>query len=50
MGGGGPGGILLLEIDRLLRPGGFWIWSAPPAYRKDVEEQKIWDEVTAFTQ
>ncbi len=24
------GGVLLLEVDRVLRPGGFWVLSGPP--------------------
>lgn len=45
------GGTLLLEVDRLLRPGGYWVWSAPPVYRghKDPEEALIWEEVTGLT-
>lgn len=42
-------GILLLELDRLLRPGGYWAWSAPPAYRNDDESKQIWKEVTDVT-
>ncbi|KAG0590062.1 hypothetical protein M758_1G067100 [Ceratodon purpureus] len=41
-------GILLLEVDRLLRPGGYFVWSAPPAYREDPEDQQIWKEMTAL--
>ncbi|KAH7442222.1 hypothetical protein KP509_03G077500 [Ceratopteris richardii] len=36
-------GILLLEVDRLLRPGGFFAWSSPPAYRDDEEDVQIWN-------
>lgn len=39
------GGILLLEVDRLLRPGGYFAWSSPPVYRDDLEEVKIWKEM-----
>lgn len=39
-------GILLLEVDRLLKPGGYFIWSAPPAYREDVENRQIWKDMT----
>lgn len=41
-------GILLLEVDRLLRPGGYFVWSAPPAYREDPEDQQIWKEMSAL--
>ncbi|WCJ21191.1 S-adenosyl-L-methionine-dependent methyltransferases superfamily protein [Euphorbia peplus] len=35
-------GILLLELDRLLRPGGYFAYSSPEAYAHDVENRKIW--------
>ncbi|GJP55483.1 hypothetical protein CLOM_g14435 [Closterium sp. NIES-68] len=38
-------GVLLLELDRLLRPGGYWVWSAPPAYRDDEESRALWKQV-----
>ncbi|CAH9092295.1 unnamed protein product [Cuscuta epithymum] len=34
-------GILLLELDRLLRPGGYFVYSSPEAYAHDPENQKI---------
>ena len=36
------GGKLLLELDRVLRPGGYFVWSATPVYRKDPEDTAIW--------
>ncbi|KAI7736629.1 hypothetical protein M8C21_025714 [Ambrosia artemisiifolia] len=36
------GGMLLLEVNRLLRPGGYFVWSATPVYRKHGEDAKIW--------
>lgn len=42
-------GILLIELDRLLRPGGYWAWSAPPAYRDDEESKALWKDVKAVT-
>ena len=39
-------GILLLEVDRILRPGGFFAWSSPPAYRDDPEDVKIWNDMS----
>lgn len=39
----GDGGKLLLELNRILRPGGYFVWSATPVYRtKDPEEMEIW--------
>ncbi|PRQ47493.1 putative S-adenosyl-L-methionine-dependent methyltransferase [Rosa chinensis] len=43
------GGMLLLELNRVLRPGGYFIWSATPVYGKLDEDKKIWKEMTALT-
>ncbi|ONK58818.1 uncharacterized protein A4U43_C08F60 [Asparagus officinalis] len=37
------GGALLLELNRVLRPGGFFVWSATPVYQKLNEDVEIWD-------
>ncbi|OIV90524.1 hypothetical protein TanjilG_32401 [Lupinus angustifolius] len=39
-------GILLLELDRLLRPGGYFAFSSPEAYALDEEYQRIWREMS----
>lgn len=39
-------GILLLELDRLLRPGGYFVYSSPEAYAQDEENRKIWAEMS----
>lgn len=40
----GDGGKLLLELNRILRPGGYFVWSATPVYRlKDPEDMEIWE-------
>nr|GLL19192.1 probable methyltransferase PMT27 [Ipomoea trifida] len=36
------GGKLLLELNRVLRPGGHFIWSATPVYQKLEEDVQIW--------
>jgi len=36
------GGKLLLELNRVLRPGGFFVWSATPVYQKNAEDAGIW--------
>ncbi|XP_024978432.1 probable methyltransferase PMT27 [Cynara cardunculus var. scolymus] len=43
------GGILLLELNRVLRPGGYFVWSAPPVYRTLEEDVQIWKEMSALT-
>ncbi|XP_020571524.1 probable methyltransferase PMT24 [Phalaenopsis equestris] len=43
------GGMLLLELNRLLRPDGYFVWSATPVYRALKEEQEIWNATFALT-
>ncbi|KAK4798032.1 hypothetical protein SAY86_030358 [Trapa natans] len=38
-------GILLLELDRLLRPGGYFVLSSPEAYANDPENRRIWNSM-----
>ncbi|CAI8598492.1 unnamed protein product [Vicia faba] len=43
------GGKLLLELNRVLRPGGYFVWSATPVYQKDPENAGIWKDMRAIT-
>ncbi|CAD6338318.1 unnamed protein product [Miscanthus lutarioriparius] len=43
------GGALLLELNRVLRPGGFFVWSATPVYQKLTEDVEIWKAMTSLT-
>ncbi|KAL5200625.1 hypothetical protein ABZP36_021828 [Zizania latifolia] len=43
------GGALLLELNRVLRPGGFFVWSATPVYQKLTEDAQIWKAMSALT-
>ncbi|CAL5214604.1 unnamed protein product [Lathyrus oleraceus] len=43
------GGKLLLELNRVLRPGGFFVWSATPIYQKLPDDVQIWKEMKALT-
>ncbi|XP_048493626.1 probable methyltransferase PMT3 [Beta vulgaris subsp. vulgaris] len=43
-------GILLLELDRVLRPGGYFAYSSPEAYAQDEEDLRIWREMSAFVE
>jgi len=36
------GGKPLYELNRILRPGGYFAWSATPVYRDDDRDQKVW--------
>lgn len=38
-------GILLLELDRLLRPGGYFVYSSPEAYAQDPENRRVWNSM-----
>ncbi|KVH98824.1 putative S-adenosyl-L-methionine-dependent methyltransferase [Cynara cardunculus var. scolymus] len=37
------GGKLLLELNRVLRPGGYFVWSATPVYQNKPEDVEIWE-------
>lgn len=37
------------ELDRLLRSNGYFVYSAPPAYRKDKDFPVIWDKLVNLT-
>ncbi|MCL7035770.1 hypothetical protein MKW94_030810 [Papaver nudicaule] len=43
------GGKLLLELNRVLRPGGYFVWSATPVYRKEAEDVGIWKAMSELT-
>lgn len=42
------GGILLLELDRVLRPGGYFVYSSPEAYAQDEENRRIWNAMSSL--
>ncbi|KAH8939742.1 hypothetical protein BDL97_15G052100 [Sphagnum fallax] len=44
------GGLLLLELNRILRPGGLFVWSATPVYQDDEINQKLWKDTIAVTE
>ncbi|KAK9164273.1 hypothetical protein Syun_005175 [Stephania yunnanensis] len=43
------GGALLLELNRVLRPGGYFVWSATPVYQKLPEDTEIWKAMSSLT-
>lgn len=43
------GGKLLLELNRVLRPGGYFVWSATPVYQKLPEDAGIWQAMSRLT-
>lgn len=39
------GGMYLMEVDRVLRPGGYWILSGPPSQENSEAEKKKIEEL-----
>ena len=35
----------MLELNRLLRPGGYFVWSATPVYQQEAEDVEIWEGI-----
>ncbi|KAH9309304.1 hypothetical protein KI387_037215, partial [Taxus chinensis] len=46
----GDGGKPLLEINRILRPGGYFLWSATPVYREDPQDRDVWKTMMDLTE
>ncbi|KAH7524571.1 hypothetical protein FEM48_Zijuj06G0133700 [Ziziphus jujuba var. spinosa] len=42
-------GILLLEANRLLRAGGYFVWAAQPVYKHEESLQEQWKEMEELT-
>ncbi|XP_020593818.1 probable methyltransferase PMT11 isoform X1 [Phalaenopsis equestris] len=43
------GGILLLEVNRMLRSGGYFVWAAQPVYKHEEAQQEAWKEMVNLT-
>ncbi|KAF7038417.1 hypothetical protein CFC21_048603 [Triticum aestivum] len=43
------GGKPLLELNRVLRPGGYYIWSATPVYRRGKSDEDDWNAMVTLT-
>ncbi|KAF6162788.1 hypothetical protein GIB67_029057 [Kingdonia uniflora] len=43
-------GILILELDRLLKPGGYFAYSSSEAYAQCEEDLKIWREMSTLVE
>ncbi|KAF8404614.1 hypothetical protein HHK36_009501 [Tetracentron sinense] len=41
-------GILLVEVDRVLKPGGYFVWTSPLTNARNKENQKKWNLVRNF--
>ncbi|XP_042389966.1 probable methyltransferase PMT11 [Zingiber officinale] len=42
-------GILLLEVNRLLRAGGYFVWAAQPADKHEEAQQEAWKDMDDLT-
>ncbi|KAG6786108.1 hypothetical protein POTOM_007702 [Populus tomentosa] len=42
-------GILLLEVNRMLRAGGYFVWAAQPVYKHEENLQEQWKEMQDLT-
>ena len=40
-------GILLLEVNRMLRAGGYFAWAAQPVYKHEEAQQEAWKGIVA---
>ncbi|KAJ7959609.1 S-adenosyl-L-methionine-dependent methyltransferases superfamily protein [Quillaja saponaria] len=44
------GGKPMVELNRILRPGGFFVWSATPVYRDDERDRNVWKAMVTVTE
>ncbi|KAJ8762954.1 hypothetical protein K2173_023083 [Erythroxylum novogranatense] len=44
------GGILLLEANRMLRAGGYFVWAAQPVYKHEEKLREQWAEMLNLTE
>ncbi|KAK7276311.1 hypothetical protein RIF29_17450 [Crotalaria pallida] len=42
-------GILLLEVNRMLRAGGYFVWAAQPVYKHEEALEEQWEEMVNLT-
>ncbi|AES71005.2 putative S-adenosyl-L-methionine-dependent methyltransferase [Medicago truncatula] len=42
-------GILLLEVNRMLRAGGYFVWAAQPVYKHEEALEEQWEEMLNLT-
>lgn len=43
-------GLLLVEIDRVLKPGGYFVWTSPLTNARNKESLKRWNFVHDFAE
>ncbi|XAR62859.1 Phosphoethanolamine N-methyltransferase [Bertholletia excelsa] len=42
-------GVLVLEVNRMLRAGGYFVWAAQPVYKHEENQQEQWKEMEDLT-
>ncbi|XP_073129206.1 probable methyltransferase PMT11 [Henckelia pumila] len=42
-------GILLLEVNRMLRAGGYFVWAAQPVYKHEAVLEEQWEDMVNLT-
>lgn len=42
--------MLLIEVDRVLKPGGYFVWTSPLTNARNKENQKRWNFVLDFAE
>ncbi|KAF5956180.1 hypothetical protein HYC85_009036 [Camellia sinensis] len=45
----GKDGILLLEVNRMLRARGYFAWAAQPVYKHELAPEEQWEEMINLT-
>lgn len=43
-------GILLLEVNRMLRAGGYFVWAAQPVYKHEEVLEEQWEGIAKFSE
>ena len=47
-------GIFLIEVDRVLKPGGYFVWTSPltnvQTFLRNKEKQKRWNSIRDFAE
>lgn len=44
----GADGILLIEVDRVLKPGGYFVWTSPLTNARNKENLKKWNFIRDY--
>jgi len=42
-------GILLLEVNRMIRAGGYFVWASQPVYKHEEALEEQWEGIAKFS-